>query len=48
VDVRSGAAVLRGRLVAVDDDGALVIELEGGDRRRLVSGEVSRVRQAAS
>ena len=48
VDVRSGQAVLRGRLVAVDDDGALVIELEGGERRRLVSGEVSRVRQAAA
>jgi BirA family biotin operon repressor/biotin-[acetyl-CoA-carboxylase] ligase len=48
VDVRSGRDVLRGRLVAVDDDGALVIELEGGGRRRLVSGEVSRVRQAAA
>jgi BirA family biotin operon repressor/biotin-[acetyl-CoA-carboxylase] ligase len=47
VDVRSGRAELRGRLVAVDDDGALVIELSGGERRRLVSGEVSRVRQAA-
>ena len=48
VDVRSGAAVLRGRLVTVDDDGALVIEFSGGDRRRFVSGEVSRVRQAAA
>jgi BirA family biotin operon repressor/biotin-[acetyl-CoA-carboxylase] ligase len=48
VDVRSGDAVLRGRLVAVDEDGALVIELEGGDRRRLVSGEVSRLRPAGS
>jgi BirA family biotin operon repressor/biotin-[acetyl-CoA-carboxylase] ligase len=48
VDVRSGASVLRGRLVAVDEDGALVIELEGGDRRRLVSGEVSRLRPAGS
>jgi BirA family biotin operon repressor/biotin-[acetyl-CoA-carboxylase] ligase len=47
VEVRSGASVLRGRLVAVDDDGALVIEQDGGDRRRLVSGEVSRLRQAA-
>jgi BirA family biotin operon repressor/biotin-[acetyl-CoA-carboxylase] ligase len=46
VDVRSGASALRGRLLAVDDDGALVIELPGGERRRLVTGEVSRVRQA--
>jgi hypothetical protein len=28
----------------VDDEGALVIELEGGERRRLLSGEVDRVR----
>jgi BirA family biotin operon repressor/biotin-[acetyl-CoA-carboxylase] ligase len=46
VDVRSGDALLRGRLVEVADDGALVIELGGGVRRRLVSGEVSRVRRA--
>lgn len=48
VDVRSAAGVLRGRLLAVDDDGALVIELSGGETRRLVSGEVSRLRQAAA
>jgi BirA family biotin operon repressor/biotin-[acetyl-CoA-carboxylase] ligase len=47
VDVRSSAGVLRGRLLALDDDGALVIELSGGETRRLVSGEVSRLRQAA-
>jgi BirA family biotin operon repressor/biotin-[acetyl-CoA-carboxylase] ligase len=46
VEVRSGTALLRGTLVAVDDEGALVIELAGGERRRLVSGEVSRLRPA--
>ncbi len=44
VDVRMGGAVLCGRLVGIDDDGALVIELSDGARRRLVSGEVSSVR----
>jgi BirA family transcriptional regulator, biotin operon repressor / biotin---[acetyl-CoA-carboxylase] ligase len=48
VEVRSGSAVLRGRLAGVDDEGALVIELPGGDMRRLVSGEVSRFRPAGS
>ena len=48
VEVRSGTAVLRGRLTAVDDEGALVIELPGGEMRRLVSGEVSRLRPAGS
>jgi len=48
VDVRAGGTALRGRLVAVDDDGALVIELPGGSRRRLVSGEVSQVRPVAA
>ena len=46
VEVRSGTSLLRGRLAAVDDEGALVIELAGGDRRRLVSGEVSQLRPA--
>ncbi len=46
VEVRSGSQLLRGRLAAVDDEGALVIELAGGDRRRLVSGEVSQLRPA--
>jgi BirA family biotin operon repressor/biotin-[acetyl-CoA-carboxylase] ligase len=47
VDVRAGEAPLRGRLLEVDDEGALVLELEGGTRRRLLSGEVTRVRRAA-
>jgi BirA family biotin operon repressor/biotin-[acetyl-CoA-carboxylase] ligase len=46
VEVRSGTALLRGTLAAVDDEGALVIVLSGGERRRLVSGEVSRLRPA--
>jgi BirA family biotin operon repressor/biotin-[acetyl-CoA-carboxylase] ligase len=46
VDVRAGGAALRGRLIAVDDQGALVIELSGGERRRLVSGEVQMLRPA--
>jgi BirA family biotin operon repressor/biotin-[acetyl-CoA-carboxylase] ligase len=47
VDVRAGEAALRGRLLEVDGEGALVLELEGGERRRLLSGEVTRVRRAA-
>ena len=46
VDVRAGGAALRGRLIEVDDQGALVIELSGGERRRLVSGEVQMLRPA--
>ena len=44
VDVRSADGPLRGWRRDVDDEGALVIELEGGERRRLLSGEVDRVR----
>jgi BirA family biotin operon repressor/biotin-[acetyl-CoA-carboxylase] ligase len=47
VEVDSAGSTLRGRLVEVGDDGALVIELPGGASRRLVSGEVTRVRRAA-
>jgi len=46
VDVQAGGAALRGRLIEVDDQGALVIELPGGARRRLVSGEVQMLRPA--
>jgi BirA family biotin operon repressor/biotin-[acetyl-CoA-carboxylase] ligase len=45
-DVRAGGIALRGLLVEVDGEGALVLELEGGARRRLLSGEVTRVRRA--
>ena len=46
VELRTGGGEVHGRLVAVDDDGALVLELPGGESRRFVSGEVSRVRAA--
>ena len=47
VEVRTGEGGLRGRLLEVDDDGALVVEVEGR-RRRLLSGEVTRLRPAAA
>jgi BirA family biotin operon repressor/biotin-[acetyl-CoA-carboxylase] ligase len=47
VDVRAGGAALRGRLLEIDGEGALVLGLAGGERRRLLSGEVTRVRRAA-
>jgi BirA family biotin operon repressor/biotin-[acetyl-CoA-carboxylase] ligase len=46
VDVRTADGVLRGRLRDVDDDGAIVLDLDGGGKRRLRSGEVTRVRPA--
>jgi BirA family biotin operon repressor/biotin-[acetyl-CoA-carboxylase] ligase len=46
VDVRAGGSPLQGRLLEVDEEGALVLELADGARRRLLSGEVTRVRQA--
>jgi BirA family biotin operon repressor/biotin-[acetyl-CoA-carboxylase] ligase len=46
VDVRTAEGSLRGRLRDVDDDGALVLEFEDGGRKRLLSGEVTRVRPA--
>jgi biotin-(acetyl-CoA carboxylase) ligase len=46
VDVRAGGSPLQGRLLEVDEEGALVLELADGGRRRLLSGEVTRVRQA--
>ncbi len=47
VDVRSGGVALRGKLVAVDDLGALVVELPDGETRRLVAGEVQMLRPLA-
>ena len=40
------AASGRGRLAAIDEEGALVLETAAGERLRLFSGEVSRVRAA--
>ena len=45
VEVRTSEGALQGRLLEVDDDGALLVEIEGR-RRRLVSGEVTRLRAA--
>lgn len=47
VEIRTGEGGWRGRLLEVDDDGALVVEVEGR-RRRLLSGEVTRLRAAAA
>ena len=47
VEVRAGESALRGRLLEVDQEGALVLELGSGEKRRFLSGEVTRVRQAA-
>lgn len=44
VEVRTGAGVVRGRLLEVDGDGALVLAAAEG-RRRLLSGEVVRLRR---
>ncbi len=45
VELRAGMEALRGTLVDVDAEGALVIETAEGARRRLVSGEVTRLRR---
>jgi BirA family biotin operon repressor/biotin-[acetyl-CoA-carboxylase] ligase len=47
VQVTSGGDVLRGVVRGVDDDGALVLELPGGERRAVFSGEVHEVRLAS-
>jgi BirA family biotin operon repressor/biotin-[acetyl-CoA-carboxylase] ligase len=47
VEVRTAEGGLRGRLLEVDDDGAMVVEVEGRPRR-LFSGEVTRLRPAAA
>jgi BirA family biotin operon repressor/biotin-[acetyl-CoA-carboxylase] ligase len=46
VEIRTGAETLRGRLLDVDQDGALLVGAPGGTTRRVVSGEVARVRRA--
>src|SRR5262249_9671015 len=47
VQATSGGDVLQGVLRGVDDDGALVLELPGGERRAVLSGEVHEVRLAS-
>jgi BirA family biotin operon repressor/biotin-[acetyl-CoA-carboxylase] ligase len=44
VEVRTAGGDRRGRLAAIDEEGALWLETPAGERIRLVSGEVSRVR----
>jgi BirA family biotin operon repressor/biotin-[acetyl-CoA-carboxylase] ligase len=46
VEIRTGSGGLAGRLIEVDDDGALVVEVDGRPRR-LLSGEVRRLRPAS-
>jgi BirA family biotin operon repressor/biotin-[acetyl-CoA-carboxylase] ligase len=48
VEVRTGGRELRGRLAAIDEEGALVLETPAGERVRLLSGEVSQLRAAAA
>jgi len=45
-DVRTGEGVLRGVIRDVDDEGALIVETPGGGSRRVLSGEVVRLRLA--
>ena len=47
VEARTAGGELRGRLAEIDEEGALVLETAAGERVRLVSGEVSRVRASA-
>jgi BirA family biotin operon repressor/biotin-[acetyl-CoA-carboxylase] ligase len=44
---RTAGGERRGRLTAIDEEGALWLETPAGERIRLVSGEVSRVRAIA-
>jgi BirA family biotin operon repressor/biotin-[acetyl-CoA-carboxylase] ligase len=46
VQVRTAEDVFRGRLHDVDEGGALIVDLEGGGSRRVLSGEVTRLRPA--
>jgi len=46
VEIRTGGGTLRVRLRGVDADGALVVEMPGGQARRVLSGEVLGVRRA--
>ncbi|MFN8093016.1 MAG: biotin--[acetyl-CoA-carboxylase] ligase [Vicinamibacteria bacterium] len=46
IDVRAGRETLSGRLVGIDDEGGLVLVTDGGQMRRVLSGEVLRVRRA--
>jgi BirA family biotin operon repressor/biotin-[acetyl-CoA-carboxylase] ligase len=45
VEIRTGTETLRGRLVDVDDEGALLVATLDGRTRRVVSGEVAQTRR---
>jgi BirA family biotin operon repressor/biotin-[acetyl-CoA-carboxylase] ligase len=46
VDVRVGKETVSGRLAGIDDEGALIVVTGSGQLRRVLSGEVLRVRRA--
>lgn len=46
VEIQTGTETLRGRLLDVDDEGALLLAGTDGRTRRVVSGEVARARRA--
>jgi BirA family biotin operon repressor/biotin-[acetyl-CoA-carboxylase] ligase len=41
VEVRQGPQIIRGKAVDVDNDGALLVEQQGGTVTRVISGEVA-------
>ena len=48
VQVRTAEDVFRGRLHDIDESGALIVDLDGGGFRRVLSGEVTRLRPIGS
>jgi BirA family transcriptional regulator, biotin operon repressor / biotin---[acetyl-CoA-carboxylase] ligase len=46
VEIRTGTETLRGRLLDVDEEGALLVASQDGRTRRVLSGEVTQVRRA--
>ncbi|MGE5127128.1 MAG: biotin--[acetyl-CoA-carboxylase] ligase [Betaproteobacteria bacterium] len=46
VEIRTGGETLRGRLLDVDDEGALLVATGAGRARRVLSAEVVRLRRA--
>jgi BirA family biotin operon repressor/biotin-[acetyl-CoA-carboxylase] ligase len=46
VEARAGGETLAGRLVGLDEEGALILVTDAGVRRRVLSGDVQRLRRA--
>jgi BirA family biotin operon repressor/biotin-[acetyl-CoA-carboxylase] ligase len=44
IQVKTGDEVFRGQLHDVDESGALIVDLEGGGFRKVLAGEVARLR----